>query len=78
MFSTICCERATTGTGTKTDQTNNFVTGCRNFCLESVTAHEKSELHTRSVGIEATKTAKVRTTAAVRLMETVNNHVLLA
>ena len=76
MFSTICCERATTGK--KTYQTNNFVTGCRNFRLESVTAHKKSELHTRSFGIEATKTAKVGTTAAVRLMETLNNHVLLA
>ena len=46
MFSTIYCERVTTGTGTKTDQTSNFVTGCRNFRLESVSAKEKSELHT--------------------------------
>ena len=77
MFCTICCERATTGggTGSKTDQTSNFVTGCRNFRLESVTAHEKSELHTRSVGIEAAKMAKVGTTAAAKLMETLNKHV---
>ena len=71
MFCTICSMYAKT----KNDRLCSFIGGCKNFRLEAVMAHQKSELHRRCTATDDAKKAKVGTTVAKKLVETLNKQV---
>ena len=60
---------------TENDRLCSVIGGCKNFRLDAVMAHQKSELHRRCTATDNAKKAKVRTTVAEKLVKMLNKHV---